>query len=89
MQVVVRSMARFRLSSHNLRVELGRHNRVPYCARFCTRCAAVAAVVSGGGNIGPQGAPIDDEKHVLGVLQRTRYAWILVSQPCHSLTSVL
>ena len=64
-KAVVRSMARFRLSSHNLRVELGRHNHVPYCDRFCTRCAAVG-IRRAQRAIGPQGAPIDDEQHVLG-----------------------
>jgi hypothetical protein len=64
-KAVVRSMARFRLSSHNLRVELGRHTRVSYCDRFCTRCAAVGIRRTRGG-IGPQCAPIDDEPHVLG-----------------------
>jgi Reverse transcriptase (RNA-dependent DNA polymerase) len=64
-KVVVRNMARFRLSSHNLRVELGRHNHVPYCARFCTRCAA-AGIRRTQRSVGPQGAPIDDESHVLG-----------------------
>lgn len=36
----VRNMARFRLSSHNLRVERGRYQGVPWLARVCERCAA-------------------------------------------------
>ena len=37
---VYRSIARFRLSSHNLNIELGRHKRpfLPADERFCTRC---------------------------------------------------
>jgi hypothetical protein len=34
----VRSMCRFRLSSHKLRVETGRYNNTPYAHRVCTRC---------------------------------------------------
>jgi hypothetical protein len=47
------------------RVALGRHNHVPDCARFCTRCAA-ASIRRTQRSIGPQGAPIDDESHFLG-----------------------
>ena len=37
---VYRSIARFRLSSHNLNIELGRHKRpyIPADERFCKRC---------------------------------------------------
>lgn len=45
----VRSMARFRLGCHGLRVDRGRRNRTPYAARICLRC-------NGG---------VDDEHHML------------------------
>jgi hypothetical protein len=49
------SMARFRLSSHNFRVELGRHQGVVWFARGCKRCAA----------LGMHDLPVDDEAHLL------------------------
>jgi hypothetical protein len=52
---LVLSMARFRLSSHNLGVELGRHQRVVWFARGCKRCAA----------LGMRDLPVDDEGHLL------------------------
>jgi hypothetical protein len=48
-------MARFRLSSHNLGVELGRHQGVVWFARGCKRCAA----------LGMHDLPVDDEAHLL------------------------
>jgi hypothetical protein len=51
----VLSMARFRLSSHNLGLELGRHQGVVWFARGCKRCAA----------LGMHDLPVDDEAHLL------------------------
>jgi hypothetical protein len=51
----VLSMARFRLSSHNLGVELGRHQGVAWFARGCMRCAALRA----------HDHPVDDGAHLL------------------------
>jgi hypothetical protein len=47
---LVLSMARFRLSSHNLGVELGKHQGVVWFARGCERCAA----------LGMHDLPVDD-----------------------------
>jgi hypothetical protein len=52
---LVLSMARFRLSSHNLGVEIGRHQGVVWFARGCKRCAA----------LGMHDLPVDDEAHLL------------------------
>jgi hypothetical protein len=52
---LVLSMARFRLSSHNLGVELGRHQGVVWFARDCKRCAASEM----------HDLPVDDEAHLL------------------------
>jgi hypothetical protein len=52
---LVLSMARFRLSSHNLGVKLGRHQGVVWFARCCKRCAA----------LGMHDLPVDDEAHLL------------------------
>jgi hypothetical protein len=49
------SMARFRLSSHNLGVEFGRHQGVVWFARGCKRCAA----------LGMHDLPVDDDAHLL------------------------
>lgn len=37
---LLKSMSNFRLGTHNLRVELGRHQRLPYDQRTCLRCGA-------------------------------------------------
>jgi hypothetical protein len=47
-------MARFRLSSHNLGVELGGHQGVVWFARGCKRCA-----------LGMHDLPVDDEAHLI------------------------
>jgi hypothetical protein len=62
------NIARFSLSSHNLRVEVGRHNHVPNCARFCTRCAAagIRRAQQNACELAQQDAPVDDESHALG-----------------------
>jgi hypothetical protein len=52
---LVLSMARFRLSNHNLGVELGRHQEVVWFARGCKQCAAM----------GMHNHPVDDEAHLL------------------------
>jgi hypothetical protein len=52
---LVLSMARFHLSSHNLGVELGRHQGVVWFARGCKQCAA----------LGMHDLPVDDEAHLL------------------------
>jgi hypothetical protein len=52
---LVLSMARFRLSSHNLGVELGRYQGVVWFVRGCKRCAA----------LGMHDLPVDDEAHLL------------------------
>jgi hypothetical protein len=52
---LVLSMARFRLSSHNLGVELGRHQGMIWFAHGCKRCAALAM----------HDLPVDDEAHLL------------------------
>jgi hypothetical protein len=52
---LVMSMARFRLSSHNLGVELGRYQGVAWFARGCKRCAA----------LGMHDLPVDDKAHLL------------------------
>jgi hypothetical protein len=48
-------MARFRLSSHNLRVELGRHQLGVLFERVCKQCAAVKI----------HDLPVDDEAQLL------------------------
>jgi hypothetical protein len=53
--LLVLSMARFSRSSHNLGVELGRHQGVVWFARGCKRCAA----------LGMHDRPADDEAHLL------------------------
>jgi hypothetical protein len=53
--LLVLSMARFRLSSLNLGVELGRHQGVVWFVRGCKRCAA----------LGMHNLPVDDEVHLL------------------------
>jgi hypothetical protein len=52
---LVLSKARFRLSSPNLGVELGRHQGVVWFARGCKRCAA----------LGMHDLPVNDEAHLL------------------------
>jgi hypothetical protein len=52
---LVLSMARFRFSSHNLGVELGRHQGVVWFAHGCKQCAA----------LGMHDLPVDDETHLL------------------------
>jgi hypothetical protein len=54
---VVRSMARFRLCGHNLRIETGRHEGLPRNERSCRRCKRLL----GDDFV----APIDDEEHLL------------------------
>jgi hypothetical protein len=54
-QSLVLSMARFRLSSHNLGVELGRHQGVVWFVCGCKRCAALEM----------HDLPVDDEAHLL------------------------
>jgi hypothetical protein len=49
---VVKSVARFRLSSHNLEVQRGRFSRVAYADRTCRRC-------------GGDAVEVDDETHVV------------------------
>jgi hypothetical protein len=51
---LVLSMARFRLSSHNLGVELGRHQGVVWFACGCKQCAA----------LGMHDLPVNDEAHL-------------------------
>ena len=46
----VSALAKFRLSSHSLQIELGRHNNIPVNNRICTRCDCNA---------------VDDEEHFL------------------------
>ena len=46
----VSALARFRLSSHSLQIELGRYNNTPLNNRLCTRCDYNA---------------VDDEEHFL------------------------
>jgi hypothetical protein len=53
--LLVLSMARSRLSSHNLGVELGRHQEVVWFALGCKRCAAY----------GLRELYVDDEAHLL------------------------
>jgi hypothetical protein len=52
---LVLSMTGFHLSSHNLGVELGRHQGVVWFARGCKRCAA----------LGMHDLPVDDEAYLL------------------------
>ena len=61
---VVLSMARFRLSSHNLRIETGRHEGLPRSERSCCRCKRLL-----GENFV---APIDDEEHLLFSCEGTK-----------------
>jgi hypothetical protein len=49
------SMAQFRLSSHNLGLEIGRHQGAVWFARGCKRCAA----------LGMHYLPVDHEAHLL------------------------
>jgi hypothetical protein len=58
-------MARFRFSSHNLGVELGRHQGVVWFARGCKRCAA----------LGMHDLPVDDKAHLLFSCLATAVAW--------------
>jgi hypothetical protein len=48
-------MARFRLGSHTLEVEFGRHQGVIWFARGCMRCAA----------LGLHDTPVDDGAHLI------------------------
>jgi hypothetical protein len=52
---LVLTMARIRLSSHSLVVELGRHQGVVWFSRGCKRCAALRM----------HHLPVDDEAHLL------------------------
>jgi hypothetical protein len=81
-QSLVLSMAQFRLNSHNLGVELGRHQGVVWFARCCKRCAA----------LGMHYVPVDDEAHLLfpcpatAVVRRVcRFAQL----PCRSLHDLM
>jgi hypothetical protein len=61
---VVISMASFRLSDHNLRIETGRHEGLPRNERFCRRCKTL---------LGEDFvAPIDDEEHLLFLCNSTK-----------------
>ena len=53
----VRRIARFRLGSHNLAVELGRRERVAWEARVCKRCSE--------SRLRRLLVPVDDEFHLL------------------------
>jgi hypothetical protein len=56
----IRKLARFRLSCHKLRIELGRHarpQRIAWSARTCTRCSAA--------HLATLSCPIDDEHHMI------------------------
>lgn len=57
---IVRSMARFRLGAHNLRVERGRYSHAPYIRRTCLRC-------------GPDCNHVDDEHHLLFQCNSTQH----------------
>ena len=46
----MRNMARFRLSSHNLRIETGRYDGTPYIERICELC---------------DGNHVQDEQHIV------------------------
>jgi hypothetical protein len=61
---VVISMARFRHSGHDLRIETGRHEGLPCNERSCCRCKRLL-----GEDIG---APIDDEEHLLISCESTK-----------------
>jgi hypothetical protein len=52
---VVRNVARFRLGSHGLGVERGRHTDTPWAERVCRRCAAH----------GTEHSQVDDERHMV------------------------
>jgi hypothetical protein len=61
---VVLSMARFRLSGHNSRIETGRHEGLPHNERSCCRCKRL---------LGEDFvAPIDDEEHLLFSCKSTK-----------------
>jgi hypothetical protein len=61
---VVLSMARFRLSGHNLRIETGKHEGLPRNQRSCRSCKRL---------IGEDFmAPTDDEEHLLFSCESTR-----------------
>jgi hypothetical protein len=66
----VRQVARFRLVSHNLRMERGRWERPPEPAneRVCTRCSEGWCEGRGGqwvGALGVDSRPLDSEDHLL------------------------
>jgi hypothetical protein len=61
---VVLSVARFRLSGHNLRIETCRHEGLPRNERSCCRCKRLL----GEDFI----APIDDEEHLLFSCESTK-----------------
>jgi hypothetical protein len=57
-------MARFRLSGHNLRIEIGRHEGLPRNERSLCRCKRL---------LGEDFvAPIDDEEHLLFSCESTK-----------------
>jgi hypothetical protein len=56
--------SKFRLSSHNLRIETGRHEGLPPNERSCRRCKRL---------LGEDFvAPIDDEEHLLFLCEGTK-----------------
>jgi hypothetical protein len=61
---VVLSLASFRLSGHNLRIETGRHEGLPRNERFCRRCKRLLDE--------DFDAPIDDEEHLLFSCKSTK-----------------
>jgi hypothetical protein len=72
---VVLSMARFRLCSHNLRIETGRHEGLPRNERSCRRCK---------GQLGEDFvAPIDDEKHLVFSCETTKDTMVALGWPAH------
>jgi hypothetical protein len=58
-------MARFRLSGHNLRIEIGRHEGLPRNERFCRRCKRLFGE--------DFVAPIDEAEHLLFSFESTKH----------------
>jgi hypothetical protein len=79
---VVLSMARFRLSGHNLRIETGMHEGLPRNVRSSCRCKRLFGE--------DFVAPIDDEEHLLFPCESTKVIrWRFAGLPMSSLRNLM
>jgi hypothetical protein len=68
-------MTRFRLSSHNLRIETGRNEELPRSEMSCRRCKRL---------LGEDfEAPIDKEEHVFVFMREYQRHKVTLSWPAH------